>query len=171
MIASLFYQSPIVGDMAENSGKACIFCEIVEGRAHSHKIYEDDLTLSILDINPFSRGHSLVIPKRHVPWWHDLTVEENASLFRVAKIVAEKMMHSLQPDFVCMFARGRRIPHTHIFLVPTYSGDVLDRFFNALELFQESPPGLAALRECKSMEETAESIRKAHIKPGQTDQI
>jgi histidine triad (HIT) family protein len=171
MIASIFYLSPIVGDMAENSEKTCIFCEIVEGRAHSHKIYEDDLTLSILDINPFSRGHSLVIPKRHVPWWHELTVEENASLFRVAKIVAEKMMHSLQPDFVCMFARGRRIPHTHIFLVPTYSGDVLDRFFNALELFQESPPRLAALRECQSMEETAESIRKAHIKPGQTDQI
>lgn len=150
--------------MAENSEKACIFCEIVAGRAHSHKIYEDDLTLSILDINPFSRGHSLVIPKRHVPWWHELTLEENASLFRVAKIVAEKMMLSLQPDFVCMFARGRRIPHTHIFLVPTYSGDVLDRFFNALEQFQESPPKLAALRECQSMEETAESIRKARIK-------
>jgi histidine triad (HIT) family protein len=63
-----------------------------------------------------------------------------------------------------MFARGRRIPHTHIFLVPTYSGDVLDRFFNALEQFQESPPKLAALQECKSMEETAESIRKAHTK-------
>lgn len=156
--------------MAENSEKACIFCEIVAGRAHSHKIYEDDLTLCILDINPFSRGHSLVIPKRHVPWWHELTVEENASLFRVAKIVAEKMMLTLQPDFVCMFARGRRIPHTHIFLVPTYSGDVLDRFFNALELFQESPPKLAALRECKSMEETAESIRKARIKPDQADQ-
>jgi histidine triad (HIT) family protein len=150
--------------MAENSEKACIFCEIVAGRAHSHKIYEDDLTLSILDINPFSRGHSLVIPKRHVPWWHELTAEENASLFRAAKIVAEKMMLSLQPDFVCMFARGRRIPHTHIFLVPTYSGDVLDRFFNALEQFQESPPKLAALRECQSMEETAESIRKARIK-------
>ena len=112
-----------------------------------------------------------MIPKRHVPWWHELTVEENASLFRVAKIVAEKMMHSLQPDFVCMFARGRRIPHTHIFLVPTYSGDVLDRFFNALELFQESPPELAALRECQSMEETADSIRKARIKPDQADQI
>jgi len=64
-------------------------------------------------------------------------------------------------DFVCMYARGRRIPHTHIFLVPTYSGDVLDRFFNALELFQESPPKLAALREERSMKDTADLIRKA----------
>lgn len=37
------------------------------------------------------------------------------------------------------YVRGRRIPHTHLFLIPTYSGDVLDRFFNALEHFQESP--------------------------------
>lgn len=44
-----------------------------------------------------------------------------------------------------MYARGRRIPHTHIFLVPTYKWDVLDRFFNPLELFQESPQDLAAL--------------------------
>ncbi|MCK9586036.1 MAG: HIT family protein, partial [Methanothrix soehngenii] len=72
-----------------------------------------------------------------------------------------KMMIALDPDFVCMYARGRRIPHTHIFLVPTYSGDVLDRFFNALELFQESPPELAALREKDSMEDIAELLREA----------
>jgi histidine triad (HIT) family protein len=96
-----------------------------------------------------------------VPWWHELSPDENASLFRVAKVVAEKMMIALEPDFVCMYARGRRIPHTHIFLVPTYSGDVLDRFFNALELFQESPPELAALREKNSMEDVAELLREA----------
>jgi histidine triad (HIT) family protein len=146
--------------MAEENQMGCIFCDIVAGRAPSHKIYEDDLSLCILDINPFSRGHCLAIPKRHVPWWHELTEEENASLFKAAKVVAEKMMHSLEPDFVCMYARGRRIPHTHIFLVPTYKGDVLDRFFNALELFQESVPKLAALRERRSMEETAEALRK-----------
>jgi len=146
--------------MAEENQMGCIFCDIVAGRAESHKIYADDLSLCILDINPFSRGHCLAIPKRHVPWWHELTEEENASLFKVARIVAEKMMHSLEPDFVCMYARGRRIPHTHIFLVPTYKGDVLDRFFNALELFQESAPKLTALREGKSMEETAEMLRR-----------
>jgi histidine triad (HIT) family protein len=141
--------------------KSCIFCEIVAGRAASHKIYEDDIVLCILDINPFSQGHCLAIPKRHVPWWHELTAEENAGLFKACKIVSEKMMLALKPDFVCMYARGRRIPHTHIFLVPTYRGDVLDRFFNALELFQESPPELTALRDRKSMEETADLIRRA----------
>lgn len=147
--------------MAEDRGERCIFCDIIGGKAHGYRIFEDELSLAILDINPFSRGHCLVIPKRHVPWWHELSEEENASLFRVAKVVAEKMMAVLNPDFVCIYARGRRIPHTHIFLVPTYSGDVLDRFFNALELFQESPPELAALRKDDSMEDIAEKLRKA----------
>ncbi|MGA9098770.1 MAG: HIT family protein [Methanotrichaceae archaeon] len=147
--------------MADGTKVACIFCDIGEGKAPCYKIYEDNLSLAILDINPFSRGHCLVIPKRHVPWWHELTEEENSSLFRVAKVVAEKMMKALEPDFVCMYARGRRIPHTHIFLVPTYKGDPLDRFFNALEGFQESPAELASLRERRSMEEVADLIKKA----------
>ncbi len=150
-----------MAQQGEENKKGCIFCDIVAGLSPSHKIYEDDLSLCILDINPFSRGHCLVIPKRHVPWWHELTDAENASLFRVAKAVSNKMMRALEPDFVCMYARGRRIPHTHIFLVPTYKGDVLDRFFNALELFQESPPKLTALRDDAMMDETADLIRKA----------
>jgi histidine triad (HIT) family protein len=149
-----------MGFMIEDTENGCIFCDIIEGKAPGCKIYEDELSLALLDINPFSRGHCLVIPKRHVPWWHELSGEENAGLFGAAKIVAERMMKALNPEFVCMYARGRRIPHTHIFLVPTYSGDVLDRFFNALELFQESPPVLTALREKKSLEEVAELLRK-----------
>jgi histidine triad (HIT) family protein len=147
--------------MVEEAGKRCIFCDIVEEKAPCYKVYEDELSLAILDINPLSRGHCLVIPKRHVPWWHELSRDENASLFGVAKVVSEQMMKTLNPDFVCMYARGRRIPHTHIFLVPTYGGDVLDRFFNALELFQESPPELSALREKSSMEEMAELLRRS----------
>jgi histidine triad (HIT) family protein len=147
--------------MSEDLEISCIFCDIIKGNAPSYKIYEDELSVAILDINPFSRGHCLIIPKRHVPWWHDLTKEENSSLFDVARVVATKIMKALSPDFVCMYARGRRIPHTHIFLVPTYKGDILDRFFNALELFQESPPQLAALREKSFMKETAELLMKA----------
>jgi histidine triad (HIT) family protein len=143
--------------MTEND--SCIFCKIVAGQADAYKIYEDELSLAILDINPFSRGHCLVIPRRHVPWWHDLSEKEVESLFIVARTVADKIMKAYSPDFVAMYARGRRIPHTHIFLVPTYKGDPLDRFFNALEGFQEAPPTLTMLREKSSMQETAERLR------------
>jgi histidine triad (HIT) family protein len=143
--------------MKEHSG--CVFCDIVAGKAEAYKVYEDELSLCVLDIHPYVKGHCLVIPKRHVPWWHELTNEENASLFAVAKVVANKIMDKLQPDFVFIWARGTRIPHTHIFLVPTYNGDGLDMFFNALENFQESPQMLARLTNRAQMEEAAKLLK------------
>jgi histidine triad (HIT) family protein len=101
-----------------------------------------------------------VLPKRHVPWWHELTEAETASLFNVARIVANRMMQVFEPDFVMLYARGRRIPHTHIFLTPTYSGDLLDKYFNTLETIQESPVELAQLRAKSSMEEAARRLRE-----------
>jgi histidine triad (HIT) family protein len=59
--------------MVEGTGKCCIFCDIIEGKTSSYRIYEDGLSLAILDINPLARGHCLVIPKRHVTWWHELS--------------------------------------------------------------------------------------------------
>jgi len=112
-----------------------------------------------MDINPFAEGHCLVIPKRHVPWWHELTSKELESLFTLAQTVSDRIMKVYQPDFVCLYARGRRIPHTHIFLVPTKNGDMLDRFFNALETFQETPPQLVALRDSLALAAAAEKLR------------
>jgi histidine triad (HIT) family protein len=143
--------------MTEES-TGCVFCNIVAGMAPAYRIYEDELSMALLDIHPFTQGHCLVISKRHVPWWHELSEDETASLFKVARIVADKMMKAFSPDFVLLYARGRRIPHTHIFLVPTYSGDMLDRFFNALEKVQESSQELAKLKEAASMEEAAQLL-------------
>jgi histidine triad (HIT) family protein len=139
--------------------QSCAFCNIVAGTAPAHRIYEDELSMAILDINPLAQGHVLVISKRHTPWWHELNEAETASVFKTANLVANKMMRALSPDFVCMYARGRRIPHTHIFLVPSHSGDVLDRFFNTLEKVQESPQELAQLKQAAAMQRTAELLR------------
>ncbi len=139
----------------------CVFCDIAAGKAPAYRILEDDLSYAILDINPFAKGHCLIISKRHIPWWHEMTEAETASLLNLARVVANRMLEAFKPDMILTYARGRRIPHTHIFLVPTYNGDLLDRFFNALEKFQESPPDLTLLREKSSMEETARILREA----------
>ncbi|CAG0941446.1 ATP adenylyltransferase [Anaerolineae bacterium] len=139
----------------------CVFCDIAAGKAPAYRILEDDLSFAILDINPFAKGHCLVISKRHIPWWHEMTEAETASLFNLARVVANRMHKVFKPDMVLTYARGRRIPHTHIFLVPTYNGDLLDRFFNALEKFQESPPDLTLLRDKSAMEETARILRES----------
>jgi len=145
--------------MTKDDHGKCVFCDIVQGKAEAYRIYEDEQSVGILDTNPIARGHCLVISRRHVPWWHDLTEEETESLFAVGRVIARKIMKAFHPDFVCMYARGRRIPHTHIFLVPTFGGDLLDRFFNALERFQESPADLARLKERPSMEEAAKRLK------------
>ena len=149
--------------MAEEKS-VCVFCEIAAGRAPAQIVAEDELSMVILDIHPFARGHCLAIPRRHVPWWHDLTAEETASLFSLAQTAAQKIMRTYQPDFVCLYARGRRIPHTHLFLVPTVSGDVLDRFFNALEKVQESPAELAQLQDPACLAEAALELREGHVR-------
>ena len=104
--------------MTKDGHGKCVFCDIVEGKAEAYRIHEDEHSLEILDINPFAQGHCLVTSKRHVPWWHDLTEEETKSLFNVSRIIARKMMKAFRPDFVCMYARGRRIPTPIFFWFP-----------------------------------------------------
>jgi len=143
----------------DKESENCVFCEIVAGRANCYKVAENDLSFCILDISPFAEGHCLVLPKRHVPWWHEMTDEDTSSLYRLARKVASRMMETYKPDFICQYARGRRIPHTHIFLVPSFKGDPLDRFFNALEGFQESSRKLAALGEAAHLQAAAARLR------------
>jgi histidine triad (HIT) family protein len=145
--------------MSDEHKGQCIFCDILAGKAEAYKVYEDDSSVCILDIHPYTKGHCLVIPKRHVPWWHELNDKETESLFRVARICANKMMKALAPDFVFMYARGRRIAHTHIFLIPTFKDDILDRFFHALEKVQESSQNLALLKDREKMIEAMELLK------------
>jgi len=144
--------------MARKKSK-CVFCEIVAGRAPAFKVCEDELSLCLLDINPFAKGHCLVISKRHEPWWHDLSEKEVVSLFKLARKAANKIMKAYKPEFIGMYARGRRIPHTHIFLVPTVKDDLLDKYFNDLEKIQEHSTALSSLRDPKSMEEVARRLK------------
>lgn len=137
---------------------ACVFCDVVAGRAPAHRVAENERALAILDIQPFSAGHTLVLSKRHTAFWHDLSAQEAADLFGLAHQVARRLKKVFSPDFVCLYARGRRIPHTHVFLVPTSSGDPLDRSFNDLEKTQETSTELVTLRQVASREEAARKI-------------
>jgi histidine triad (HIT) family protein len=145
--------------MARKTTTGCVFCEIVGGRAPAHRIGENERALAILDIHPYAAGHGLVLSKRHVPVWHDLTGREAADLFALAHRVARRIRRAFDPEFIWLMARGRRVPHTHLFLVPTVRGDVLDRFFSGLEGVQETSEELAPLRSLASREETARRIR------------
>lgn len=59
-------------NQSQNLDTACLFCQIISGQEKSYKVYEDDYSIAILDIQPIRHGHALVIPKVHVTRLSDL---------------------------------------------------------------------------------------------------
>lgn len=109
----------------------CVFCAIAAGEIPSFKVYEDDLALAYLDINPFSRGHVLVIPKAHSQGLLDTDDDTLAAVIvrvrRIAAHVREKLgcdgFHVLQNNGE---AAGQTVRHVHFHIVPRWSGDSLE---------------------------------------------
>jgi histidine triad (HIT) family protein len=138
----------------------CIFCRIVRGELPSRRVYEDEDVIGLLDIQPFSRGHVLVIPKKHVVWFHEMSEELTAKVFKAAKRISEKMKKAYDVEYIDLFARGMRIPHVHIFLIPTIKGEsnAFDMFVNMFSYVQENLKNPFTEKE---MDEIAEKIREA----------
>ena len=101
----------------------CIFCAIAAGEVPSFKVYEDDLVLAYLDINPFSRGHTLVIPKGHAAGILDVDDETLSALVLRVKKVAAHVKEVLGCDGFNILqnngaAAGQTVPHLHFHIVP-----------------------------------------------------
>ncbi len=103
----------------------CLFCTIVAGEIPSRIIYSDDHALAFLDIGPFHRGHSLVIPKRHVA---DVLTTP-ASLPEIAPAidaVARLLVDRLDADGLNLLSSagevaGQEVFHFHVHLIPRYA--------------------------------------------------
>lgn len=94
-----------------------IFSKIVAGEIPCYKIYEDDVCLAFLDINPEEKGHTLVIPKIEVDKIYDLDDETYTHLFAVAKKLMKNMDEKLGTRTL-MKVIGVDVPHAHIHLIP-----------------------------------------------------
>lgn len=107
----------------------CIFCAIVAGEAPASLVYEDDLVLAFMDIQPVNPGHTLVIPKAHYPYLADLKPEEGAHMFRVAQQIAAALRGTgLRCEGVNLFladgeAAFQDVFHAHLHVIPRYKGD------------------------------------------------
>ncbi|MBQ7878679.1 MAG: HIT family protein [Bacteroidaceae bacterium] len=100
---------------------ATIFSKIVAGEIPSYKVAEDEQFYAFLDINPLAKGHTLVIPKREVDYFFDLTDEEIAAM----QVFAKKVAAGIKKAFPCIkvgqAVLGLEVPHAHIHLVPMQS--------------------------------------------------
>ena len=96
---------------------ASIFSKIVAGEIPCYKVYEDEKTLAFLDINPESKGHTLVIPKAEVDKIYELSDEDYHALWATVKKVAARM-EEVSGRRTLMKVIGTDVPHAHVHLMP-----------------------------------------------------
>ncbi|HLQ40890.1 MAG TPA: HIT family protein [Tetragenococcus sp.] len=105
----------------------CIFCKIKNGEIPSYKVYEDDKVYAFLDLTQVTKGHTLVIPKKHVADIFEFDEELAADLFRrIPKIT--RALQTVFPDMlgINVINNNREIAyqsvfHAHVHLIPRYS--------------------------------------------------
>ncbi len=111
--------------------KDCVFCKIIRNELPSSRIYEDDKVIAILDINPVSTGHTLVIPKnmncRNV---FDVPAEDWAAMTAAVHKLSSAIERAVQADGINILMNNREhagqvVDHPHIHIVPRYKGDGL----------------------------------------------
>ena len=103
-----------------------IFAKIAAGEIPSWKCAENEQFYAFVDINPLTKGHTLVIPRREVDYYFDLTDEEIAQMAVFAKKVATAIKTAFPCRKVGMAVLGLEVAHAHIHLVPMQSeGDML----------------------------------------------
>ena len=101
----------------------CLFCKIINGKIPSHKVYEDENFLALMDINPQSPGHVQVIPKKHYRFVWDMPEcsEPSPNYCNYAAVIqkiAKAIQGTFDTDSVWSKVMGEEVPHAHTWLFP-----------------------------------------------------
>ena len=104
---------------------ASVFILIMEGKIPGNFVYQDDIAVAILTIQPIREGHVLVIPREEIDQWSDLPLETAAHLTKVSHKIANAMKTIFPCKRIGLMIAGLEVPHTHIHLVPMDSMDDL----------------------------------------------
>jgi histidine triad (HIT) family protein len=108
----------------------CLFCKIIAGEFPAEIVDEDEHTIALMDINPWTRGHALVIPRRHSRNLYEIAEDDLAHTAAGAKRLALRMRDRLGCDGInlinsCEPAAWQTIFHFHIHVIPRYDDDPL----------------------------------------------
>jgi len=112
------------------SKEVCPFCEIVAGNIQARRIYEDEHVLAVLDINPASPGHLLIMPKKHIRTLAEAPLAMVVYLASVCKQlswVALRALHAQGTDIILAQgeAAGQHAGHLFFHIIPRRDGDGL----------------------------------------------
>ena len=101
-----------------------IFCKITKGEIPSKKIYEDDKVIVVMDVNPRSNGHVLVIPKKHYRDLLDIDEKVLNHIMKIAKEIANKLIERLNCDGITLEQNNgisQEVKHFHLHIIPKYN--------------------------------------------------
>jgi histidine triad (HIT) family protein len=106
----------------------CLFCRIAAGEIPSEKVLEDEHAFAFLDIRPLTRGHVLVIPKRHSERVADMPVEDALAVMRLVQRLTRRQGEALGAAGVTIAvndgrAAGQEVLHVHVHLIPRHEKD------------------------------------------------
>ena len=116
---------------------ASIFTKIVQGEIPSYKVAEDEKFYAFLDINPLSKGHTLVVPKTEVDYIFDLEDELLSELHLFAKKVAKAIENTIDCKRIGVVVYGLDVAHAHIHLIPLIEGNEINFSREKLKLSQD----------------------------------
>lgn len=108
----------------------CIFCKLAAGDIPTNTVYEDDTFRVIMDANPATKGHSLIIPKDHFANLYEMDEKVAAKAMKLAKKMAVHMKEKLNCDGFNLLQNneetaGQTVFHFHMHLIPRYQGDTV----------------------------------------------
>lgn len=106
----------------------CIFCDIIDGKIPSKKVYEDDEILSILDISQTTKGHTLVMPKKHYENFLQMPKDEYENLMAKVQMIASKVVKNMNANGCNILINtnevaGQTVMHTHVHIIPRYDAN------------------------------------------------
>ena len=113
-----------------DAGRDSIFMKIVKGEIPCHRVFENDHVLAFLDITPLSAGHTLVVPKRPVERFEELSPEEAAEIARQLGGIAKRVLAATGAEAYNILQNngkvsGQEVPHVHFHIIPRRAGDGL----------------------------------------------
>lgn len=128
----------------------CIFCKIANGEIPSATLYEDEDFRVILDLGPASRGHSLILPKKHAANLFELPDETAAKVLTIAKKVGNVLKEGLHADGLNLVqnngeAAGQTVFHFHMHIIPRYAEDTVNVKWKPGTLSEEDKQEILAL--------------------------
>lgn len=121
---------PSMDEIIAQQKEQCIFCKIIKGEIPTIKVYEDDLVIAIMDINPATKGHVLIMPKEHYPIMPLIPRPAFEHLFKITKYISRAVKEGVPSTRTSIFiangaVAGQQSAHFMMHILPRDDSDSL----------------------------------------------